>query len=307
MDHAAALVDENAHVRRPRRGGRPGDAGAHLPGLVAQAAVPARRPRRPVGGHDRAHRPARRSRGRWPTGDRRRAGWSTGCRAGRRRSSTPWPRSGRTPPVWTFTGPRPASWWIRRREHEVLVHRADAALALGADFAVPAERAADGSPNGSVCWTARKFEPGRQPRSPTAPRCTCTPPTTASGRAGEWLSAAPVGGIVVGARARQGRRRRSRARGRPPARADAPPTVRQRRDDRRRARVGALARQDRLLQRSVRGGSRNASAPAASTSTADAASTAAMAPVRVARVEQAEEHRAQPRDARRCRRAAGSR
>lgn len=45
--------------------------------------------------------------------------------------------------VWTFLGPRPASWWIRRRLHEVLVHRADAALALGQPFEVAAEAAAD--------------------------------------------------------------------------------------------------------------------------------------------------------------------
>ncbi|MBS2079219.1 maleylpyruvate isomerase N-terminal domain-containing protein, partial [Mycobacterium tuberculosis] len=25
-------------------------------------------------------------------------------------------------PVWTFLGPRPANWWIRRRLHEVAVH-----------------------------------------------------------------------------------------------------------------------------------------------------------------------------------------
>ncbi|GEL17733.1 maleylpyruvate isomerase family mycothiol-dependent enzyme [Pseudonocardia asaccharolytica] len=37
-------------------------------------------------------------------------------------------------PVWTFTGPRPAEWWIRRRLHEVIAHRADAALALGARY-----------------------------------------------------------------------------------------------------------------------------------------------------------------------------
>jgi len=45
--------------------------------------------------------------------------------------------------VWTFLGPRPASWWIRRRLHEVLVHRADAALAVGQPFEVSAELAAD--------------------------------------------------------------------------------------------------------------------------------------------------------------------
>lgn len=46
--------------------------------------------------------------------------------------------------AWTFLGPRPASWWIRRRLHEATVHRADAALALGVDFALPPQLAADG-------------------------------------------------------------------------------------------------------------------------------------------------------------------
>ena len=45
--------------------------------------------------------------------------------------------------VWTFTGPRPAGWWIRRRVHEVAVHRIDAALAVGAPTDLAAELAAD--------------------------------------------------------------------------------------------------------------------------------------------------------------------
>ena len=45
--------------------------------------------------------------------------------------------------VWTFIGPRPAGWWIRRRVHEATVHRADAVLALGGDFELSAELAAD--------------------------------------------------------------------------------------------------------------------------------------------------------------------
>ena len=45
--------------------------------------------------------------------------------------------------VWTFLGPRPAAWWIRRRLHETVVHRADAALALGVRFDVDPEVAAD--------------------------------------------------------------------------------------------------------------------------------------------------------------------
>jgi uncharacterized protein (TIGR03083 family) len=47
-------------------------------------------------------------------------------------------------PVWTFLGPRPANWWIRRRLHEVAVHRADAAIALGSDFTLEPDIAADG-------------------------------------------------------------------------------------------------------------------------------------------------------------------
>jgi uncharacterized protein (TIGR03083 family) len=47
-------------------------------------------------------------------------------------------------PVWTFTGPKPAEWWVRRRLHEAVVHRADAAIALGVPYDVEAELAADG-------------------------------------------------------------------------------------------------------------------------------------------------------------------
>jgi uncharacterized protein (TIGR03083 family) len=45
--------------------------------------------------------------------------------------------------VWTFLGPRPCGWWIRRRLHEATVHRADAALALGLDYELSPELAAD--------------------------------------------------------------------------------------------------------------------------------------------------------------------
>lgn len=53
-------------------------------------------------------------------------------------------RVGADTEVWTFIGPRPAAFWIRRRLHEVAVHRADAALALGQEFRLDAELAADG-------------------------------------------------------------------------------------------------------------------------------------------------------------------
>jgi len=53
-------------------------------------------------------------------------------------------RTGADTTVWTFLGPRPASWWVRRRLHEVTVHRADAELALGGNFRLSPELAADG-------------------------------------------------------------------------------------------------------------------------------------------------------------------
>ena len=52
--------------------------------------------------------------------------------------------SGGETPVWTFLGPRPANWWIRRRLHETAVHRADAAIATGGEFTLEANIAADG-------------------------------------------------------------------------------------------------------------------------------------------------------------------
>ena len=47
-------------------------------------------------------------------------------------------------PVWTFLGPRPANWWVRRRLHETAVHRADAAIAVGSEFTLEPAVAADG-------------------------------------------------------------------------------------------------------------------------------------------------------------------
>jgi len=47
-------------------------------------------------------------------------------------------------PVWTYLGMRPASFWARRRAHEVAVHLADAQLATGRDVDLPADLAADG-------------------------------------------------------------------------------------------------------------------------------------------------------------------
>lgn len=45
--------------------------------------------------------------------------------------------------VWTFDMMNPASFWARRMSHEVMVHCADARLAVGGEVAMPAELAAD--------------------------------------------------------------------------------------------------------------------------------------------------------------------
>ncbi|WP_433246952.1 maleylpyruvate isomerase family mycothiol-dependent enzyme [Streptosporangium sp. CA-135522] len=43
--------------------------------------------------------------------------------------------------IWTFHGS--ASFWVRRALHDLVIHRADAAIAVGADYAVVPDLAAD--------------------------------------------------------------------------------------------------------------------------------------------------------------------
>jgi uncharacterized protein (TIGR03083 family) len=52
-------------------------------------------------------------------------------------------REAGTEPVWTLTGIGPASYWARRRAHEVAVHLADAQFAIGHGNAMAADLAAD--------------------------------------------------------------------------------------------------------------------------------------------------------------------
>lgn len=44
----------------------------------------------------------------------------------------------------TFTGPQPASWWLRRLSHEVSIHRWDAESAFGSPDPIDARQARDG-------------------------------------------------------------------------------------------------------------------------------------------------------------------
>jgi len=67
--------------------------------------------------------------------------------------------------VWTFLGPKPASWWVRRRLHEATVHRADAAIALDVAYELSAELAADGISE----WLDRLVEEQALGRPPSLP------------------------------------------------------------------------------------------------------------------------------------------
>ena len=97
-------------------------------------------------------------------------------------------------PVWTFTGPKPAGWWIRRRLHEATVHRADGTLALGVDYELAAELAADGVSEWLDLLAAR---PVRDRPAPLDAGMTLHLHATDNGlgSAGEWLMRGEADGL----------------------------------------------------------------------------------------------------------------
>ena len=97
-------------------------------------------------------------------------------------------------PVWTFIGPRPAQWWIRRRVHEATVHRADAAIALGTDYRLTPEVAADGIDE----WLERIVEEASTESSPLDAGQTLHLHATDDGlgAAGEWTITGRDDGIA---------------------------------------------------------------------------------------------------------------
>jgi uncharacterized protein (TIGR03083 family) len=98
-------------------------------------------------------------------------------------------------PVWTFIGPRPAQWWIRRRLHEATVHRADAAIALGTDYQLTPEVAADGIDE----WLERIVAEANADSSPLAAGRTLHLHATDDGlgATGEWTIAGRDDGIAL--------------------------------------------------------------------------------------------------------------
>jgi uncharacterized protein (TIGR03083 family) len=87
--------------------------------------------------------------------------------------------------VWTAAGMQPARWWIRRLCHEVGVHSADAALALGADYRPPPDVAADAV---SEWIELMVLQSRRQPAPPLEPGRTLHLHATDAGLGptGEW-------------------------------------------------------------------------------------------------------------------------
>ncbi|BBG03383.1 hypothetical protein PSA01_42910 [Pseudonocardia saturnea] len=102
--------------------------------------------------------------------------------------------AGRDAPVWTFTGPKPAAWWIRRRLHEATVHRADAALALGAAFEIAPEVAADGVSEWLDLLTARPA--AAEPPLPDGVTLHLHAVDDELGAAGEWMITTAGGRVV---------------------------------------------------------------------------------------------------------------
>jgi uncharacterized protein (TIGR03083 family) len=99
-------------------------------------------------------------------------------------------------PVWTFIGPKPAAWWIRRRLHESVVHRADAALALGVPYVVEPEVAADAVSEWLDLLVARPADDG--PALPAGATLHLHATDDGLGAAGEWMVRGSESGITWG-------------------------------------------------------------------------------------------------------------
>jgi uncharacterized protein (TIGR03083 family) len=98
-------------------------------------------------------------------------------------------------PVWTFTGPKPAVWWVRRWLYEAVVHRADAALALDVPFRLEPGLAADGLSEWLDLLTARPV-PDAGPVLPDGVVLHLHATDDGLGADGEWLVRTDGGRIV---------------------------------------------------------------------------------------------------------------
>ena len=102
--------------------------------------------------------------------------------------------------VWTFTGPAPAGFWIRRMAHETLVHRADAQLAAGAEPepAIEAEVAADAIDEWLMLLAGGLGDVGQRAKPlPADAGLHIHATDDGLGGRGEWMIRHGVGGLTV--------------------------------------------------------------------------------------------------------------
>ena len=129
--------------------------------------------------------------------------------------------------VWTWTTDHTAGWVLRRMAHETAAHLGDAQQTAGTAPSIDAALASDGIDE-FLQWFAPNVPDGTAPLGGSV-HLHCTDV------AGEWFVVdGAEGGLTVTRRARQGRLRAPRRRGRPAVRALAPPPARPRRRRRRR-------------------------------------------------------------------------
>jgi uncharacterized protein (TIGR03083 family) len=103
--------------------------------------------------------------------------------------------------VWSFTGPVPAGFWIRRMAHETLVHRADAQLAAGAEPepVIAAEVAADAIDEWLMLLTGGTVGNGddRAKALPAGAGLHIHATDDGLGGRGEWMIRHDAGGLTV--------------------------------------------------------------------------------------------------------------
>ena len=102
--------------------------------------------------------------------------------------------------VWSFAGPAPAGFWIRRMAHETLVHRADAQLAAGAEPepAIEAEVAADAIDEWLMLLAGGLGDPGERAKAlPAGAGLHVHATDDGLGGRGEWMIRHDAGGLTV--------------------------------------------------------------------------------------------------------------
>jgi len=174
VDYAAALTEQNQQFGELTRAADPQTPVPGCPDWSSASSWP-RGPRPPLVGHDRPgtlghrRRPRTVADGKPPADPDGAFDWLRDS-AGTVIDAVA--QVGADVPVWTFLGPRPAAWWIRRRLHERPCTGGRGAGARRAVRAVP-ELAADGVSEWLDIVVGRAV-PGPTSRWTPGARCTCT-------------------------------------------------------------------------------------------------------------------------------------